>query len=112
MLEPAHRKERRISLRTLPLIVAEETDAGQSPLECDTVSPYTFPSRFMAAVEFFTKRYKPECQRLWTYIRDDEAGRYLEQSGYVCDKQFTRRGVAKRLYIKDIHSQQPKGDKP
>ena len=90
-----------LSMRQLPVILDCGDDAGQILGMC---KPHEIPSTFMRAITTLVQVKLPRYHTIWTYVRDDENGSYLESAGYELDKRIDRRGVPKRRYSVRPHS--------
>jgi hypothetical protein len=88
-----------LSLRQLPVIVDCGDNAGQMLATCKA---HQIPSTFMAAITSLVQMKLPRYHTIWTYVRDDEDGSYLESAGYTLDKRIDRRGVPKRRYSRPL----------
>lgn len=83
-----------LSMRKIPWIL------NSSPYleNCGVVLPHQIPSMFVKVGTILTKHLCPYATRMWTYLREEENGAYLEKAGYEVDHYLFRRGVAKRRY--------------
>ncbi len=91
-----------ISNRKIPILFdTHDIKLGQNYFG-PVVSGRMLPSFFLKFGESVLKRRLPEKHTIWTYVLDEEKGRYLEEAGYVVDKIFTRRNQAKRRYTKTV----------
>ena len=87
------------SRRQLPVIADCGDNAGQMLGMC---KPHEIPSTFMQAITALVRLKLPRYHTIWTYVRDDENGSYLESAGYRLDKRIDRRGVPKRRYSRPL----------
>ena len=89
------------TLRSIPVVYF---NGEGNPIFYNATTPYKFPSLVLNSVEFYVDKFfkHKNVEKLCTYIQDKENGRYITEAGYYHDKTFTRRGVKKRRFMKEV----------
>ena len=103
------RNKREQTLRNIPVIMHGRDDGLTLWGRWQGLpKPQEIPSLFMRYVEAMVSLILPSKNTIWTYIRSDERGIYLDKAGYEVDKTFTRNGIEKLRYSKQVlqHSSQ------
>ena len=84
-----------VTLRNIPIVV----QGGPGViLALDATAGYNLPSKLMSYIDLYKKKYFNFVTKLWTYIKPEEDGTYLEKSGYKYD---TTTWTKKLRYVKE-----------
>ncbi len=87
------------TMRLLPVVFY---NGNGNPIRYDVTTSYKLPSFVLKSVEHYVPLVYTNIEKLCTYIQDKENGTYIEQAGYLHDKTFTRRGIKKRRFMKEV----------
>jgi len=85
------------TLRLIPAVIY-----NGYPIQYTATTNWNFPSFVLQCSEFYCNYLYKNIKKLVTYIQDVENGSYIMEAGYYHDKTFTRRGVKKRRFMKEV----------